>query len=208
MLRGSGSGSGSGSRALSAQRLSDERAALIAEASAALGTAPVRVRVRYELRYRGQSFELPVDDELEPRREAGSRAPGAPAAPPSDGLDRQGLDPDGLRDAFAHAHELRYGYRDEDADVEVVNMRASVWGPSPALRMSSASGSPPTTHLRPIVFDREPVAAQVLRGEPPPGTHVAGPALCALPEATLLVPPGWSGEVDEQGTMHLTTRAV
>jgi len=51
------------------------------------------------------------------------------------------------------------------------------------------------------VFDGEPVAASVLRGELPPGTHVSGPALCALPEATLLVPPGWSGEVDEHGTI-------
>jgi N-methylhydantoinase A len=182
MLRGSGSGSGA--RALSAQRLSDERAALIAEASAALGTAPARVRVRYELRYRGQSFELPVDDELEPR---------------------DGLDPDALRDAFARAHELRYGYRDQHADIEVVNMRASVWGPSPVLRMSSASGSPPTTDPRPIVFDREPVAGQVLRGELAPGTRLSGPALCALAEATLLVPPDWHGEVDAQGTVHLAS---
>ncbi len=54
-----------------------------------------------------------------------------------------------------------------------------------------------------IVFDGEPLAASILRGEPTPGTHVTGPALCALPEATLLVAPGWSGEVDEFGTIRL-----
>ena len=64
---------------------------------------------------------------------------------------------------------------------------------------------------RPIVFDGQRLRASVLAGELPPGTLVAGPALCALPEATLLVPPGWSGEVDGHGTIHLnsaTTDAV
>jgi N-methylhydantoinase A len=186
MLGGSHDGS------LSPQRLSDARDALIAEASAALSMPPSRVRVRYELRYHGQSFELPVDEEP---------APGG------------GLDPDGLRAAFARAHQLRYGYHDDDADVEVVNMRASVWGPSPSLRPLAASAQAGSgqsrgarvraTDVRPIVFDGEVVAATVLRGELPPGTRVSGPALCALPDATLLVPPGWSGEVDKQGTVHL-----
>jgi len=31
-----------------------------------------------------------------------------------------------------------------------------------------------------------------------------GPALCAQPEATLLVPPGWSFAVDEHGSCHLS----
>ncbi len=26
-----------------------------------------------------------------------------------------------------------------------------------------------------------------------------------LPESTLLVPPGWAGEVDETGTIHIRT---
>jgi N-methylhydantoinase A len=62
-----------GGPALSAELLAKQRRALIDAASAALaGTAlagttlaemPARVRVRYELRYRGQSFELPVEEE-------------------------------------------------------------------------------------------------------------------------------------------------
>jgi N-methylhydantoinase A len=193
-----------GGRPLSPQRLSDERDALIAEAGAALAMTPARVRVRHELRYRGQSFELPVEEELDPR---GGLGPGAPAASRSAGLDRGGLDPDGLRAAFARAHELRYGYRDDDVEVEIVNMRASVWGPSPSLRPRAAHAHAPAADVRPIVFDGEPLDATVLRGELPPGTRVSGPALCALPEATLLVPPGWSGEVDAQGTVHLASEA-
>jgi len=70
--------------------------------------------------------------------------------------------------------------------------------------MRATSRRQPLEEVRPIVFDGEPLASSVLRGEPPPGTRLAGPALCALPDATLLVPPGWRGEADAQGTIHLT----
>jgi N-methylhydantoinase A len=174
-------------RSLSPARLSRERERLIAEACTALVIAPARVRVRHELRYRGQSFELAVEEEIDP----GTRP----------------LDPDALRDAFAHAHERRYGYRDVDAGVELVNMRVSAWGPAPGTRLRLAEVAAPTAEVHEIVFDGEAVAARVLRGELAPGTRLEGPALCALPEATLLVPPEWSAEVDEQGTVHLADAA-
>jgi N-methylhydantoinase A len=182
--------------ALSPARLARERARLIAEARAALASETRRVRVRHELRYRGQSFELPVDEEL------------GPAALDADGLgrgapDRGTLDPDTLREAFARVHEQRYGYRDVAADVELVNMRVSAWGAAPELRLRGADQRPAASDVRPVVFDGEPVAANVLRGALAPGTRISGPALCALPEATLLVPGGWSGEVDAQGTVRL-----
>jgi N-methylhydantoinase A len=177
--------------ALSEQRLDEERAALIARARAELADVPSRVRVRHELRYRGQSFELPVEEELEPRAPLAANAPDA-------------LSPDALRAAFAQAHELRYGYRDDDAEVELVNIRVSVWGPAPALRPRAIDARAPHGEEREIVFDGERLPATVLRGELPPGATVSGPALCALPESTLLVAPGWSGEVDEHGTVHLS----
>jgi N-methylhydantoinase A/oxoprolinase/acetone carboxylase beta subunit len=79
----------------------------------------------------------------------------------------------------------------------------SVWGSAPELRLRGADEPAATSDVRPVVFDGEPVAASVLRGALAPGASVRGPALCALPEATLLVPPGWSGAVDEQGTVRL-----
>ena len=71
--------------------------------------APSRARARdrtvYELRYRGQSHELPVES--------------------------NSIDPAILREEFARAHERRYGYRDDAGDVELVTIRASVWGAAP-----------------------------------------------------------------------------
>jgi N-methylhydantoinase A len=171
--------------ALSSERLERERDALIAEARSALAADPARVRVSHELRYRGQSFELPVEEEIAPAPE------------------RAALEPDALQAMFARTHETRYGYRDDAAEVELVNMRASVFGPSPSLRLPAAVGHEPATGTRPLIFEGEGIDSAVLRGELAPGTHLAGPALCALPEATLLVPPGWSGAVDPQGTVHL-----
>ncbi len=180
-------------RSLSTQRLHDERAALIAEAGAALSAPPSRVRLRHELRYRGQSFELSVEEEVEC------------LDGPTD-LRSVGRDPDQLRAAFAGAHELRYGFSDASGEVELVNIRVSAWGPAPSARPQAATGAGAATDIRPIVFSEEPLAAAIFRGELAPGTVLSGPALCALPDATLLVPPGWSGEVDAHGTVHLHHR--
>jgi N-methylhydantoinase A len=205
-------------RSLSAEALDRERAALIAEASSELAGPAVRLRVRHELRYRGQSFELAVEEEAHAGAAAGAdgeaatgEEAGARAGPPA------WLDPRALCEAFAAAHAQRYGYRDDGAEVELVTMRASAWGPAPALAplgdtapRSAGSEQPGAvsghTERREIIFDGRALPARVIRGEPLPGSAIEGPALCALPEATLLVPPGWRGEVDEHGTIHL--RAV
>ncbi len=166
------------------QRLEHARAELVAQASKALREPPTRVAVRYELRYRGQSFELPVaEDEL-----ASGTAP-SPAA---------------LRAAFARAHEQRYGYRDDRAEVELVTIRASAWGAAPEVTPTARRGTATPTRVPwTIVLDGAEVAAERIDGELPPGTRLRGPLLCALPESTLLVPPGWAGEVDAFGTIHL-----
>jgi N-methylhydantoinase A len=115
---------------------------------------------------------------------------------------KAGLDADALMAAFHQAHERRYGYCDPDGPVELVNMRASAWGAAPRLRPSAGAGE--STHeLRPVRIGGRWVQTEIHRGEPAPGAEIDGPALWALPQATLLVPPGWSGVVDEHGTVHL-----
>jgi N-methylhydantoinase A len=60
------------------------------------------------MRYRGQAHELTVRD----ARSA-----------------------DALREAFAALHEERYGYRDDDTDVELVTLRVTGIDPGPEVEL-------------------------------------------------------------------------
>jgi N-methylhydantoinase A len=195
-------------RSLSSERVTAQRDELLDRARAELGGSALRgggrgrrargarhgegelrdgarLRVVYEMRYEGQSFELGVE-EASPLGVA---------------------DADALRESFAQRHEERYGYRDDEAEVELVTIRASAWGEAPELKLASAGGAEPRRKQREVIFKGEALEAECLRGELPPGTRVSGPAICAQAEATLWVPPGWSGEVDEQGSVRLDAQA-
>jgi hypothetical protein len=41
----------------------------------------------------------------------------------------------------------------------------------------------------------------VLRGEPAEGVSAEGPCIFELPEATLVLPPGWRAHTDRLGTI-------
>jgi N-methylhydantoinase A len=178
---------------LAGPALETAREELLAEAVRALGAPAERCRIRHELRYRGQSFELPVDE----------HRPGAGGAAPA----QTRLLQSGLRTAFEQAHEARYGYRDPQAEIELVNLRASAWGKAPALRLRAAASPGSSRGRAGLVLGGEHVLADVLRGQPEPGETLTGPALLAMPEATLLVPPGWAAEVDAHGTVVLERAA-
>jgi N-methylhydantoinase A len=184
-----------------AGKLMHELERLIERAAAELGEPPVGIDVRYELRYRGQSFELTVDAEIDPENGFGGGV--VLLSDASDEGERAMLDPSRLRAAFHDAHEQRYGYRDERAEVELVNVRVSAIGARPALHLSGAAPEPPAHEITQVVLDGERLQAELWRGELPPGALIEGPALCAMPESTLLVPPGWGGAVDEHGTVVL-----
>jgi N-methylhydantoinase A len=88
--------------------------------------------------------------------------------------------------------------------LELVTVRGSAWGQAPVLdARAPASGATRASETRRIVLDGQAVDAAILRGELAPGTRLQGPVLCALPEATVLVPPGWAGEVDAHGSALL-----
>lgn len=172
---------------LTSERLDAERDALVKRALGDLragelgvgGPGRPALRVLAEMRYEGQSFELAVP------------------AP-------EGSGPEELREAFSAAHEQRYGYRDEETGVELVTLRVSAWGAAPEARLAAGtSAGMPEAESRAIVLGGVEVEASCLHGELPPGAKVRGPAICALPEATLFVPPGWSGVVDAHGTIVL-----
>jgi N-methylhydantoinase A len=159
---------------LTRERIAAEVAALRDPLAAGLGEATVEVV--YGLRYAGQSFELPVPGPEEP-------------------------DPGDLAERFAAEHERRYGYRDPESAVELVNLRVAVAvpGPSPEPQAAAAGGLERGT--RRARFGGEWLEAMVLRGEPEAGTEAEGPCIFELPEATLVLPPGWRAEVDTRGTI-------
>jgi N-methylhydantoinase A len=86
----------------------------------------------------------------------------------------RGAQPDELRERFEALHEERYGHRDPDGEVELVTVRVTG-------RLSAP----------PVDFGA------------PAGEEVTGPTVVALPEATLVVPEGWSGTADDTGTLVL-----
>jgi N-methylhydantoinase A len=164
---------------LSGEDLTAERIA--AEVSAlrdplATGLADATVEVTYELRYSGQAFELPVPGPERPR-------------------------PEELAEGFADEHERRYGYRDPDAPVELVNIRVALAVPGPSPEARAAASGALDRRIRRALFAGEWTEAAVLRGEPEAGLEVDGPCIFELPEATLVLPPGWAAGVDEHGTI-------
>jgi N-methylhydantoinase A len=174
------------------------------QARSELAEARADLRATYELRYRGQAFELAVDAGISP-------------APPE------------LRERFESLHKERYGYRDAEQELELVTLRVSATMPGADVSLEQASALPPARHpaspnraaaessgcedelergRRRAVLDGQEVELDVLRGTPVPGTEIAGPAVVELPESTLLVPSAWSGSVDETGTIHLKAEAA
>jgi N-methylhydantoinase A/oxoprolinase/acetone carboxylase beta subunit len=111
--------------------------------------------VTWDARYAGQSHELALRG-VAPRATA-------------------------VREAFAAAHEERYGYRDDDADVELVTVRTARIEPGPEVR-----------------WEHDGDAAG----------DAVGPTVVAMPEATLVIPEGWRGRTDATGTVVLERTAA
>jgi N-methylhydantoinase A len=141
----------------------------------------MRAEVEYGMRYSGQAFELPI--------------PGDPEPDPADLIAR-----------FESAHEDRYGHRDENGEVVLVDIRLALIQPGPDPRPAAASNGSLTESSRKVRFANEWVDTPVLRGEPPAGLKASGPVVFELPEATLVLPPAWNANVDEFGTILATRR--
>ena len=159
---------------LDAGRIGDAVADL--RRDAAEGLEDPEVEVVYEMRYRGQAFELPI--------------PGPEDPAPAD-----------LAEHFAAEHEREFGYRDDDAEVELVNIRVGVIVRGPDPRPVAAPAGRLERGSRRAIFGGDWHETEVLRGEPAAGERAEGPCVFELPEATLVLGPGWSAEVDETGTI-------
>jgi N-methylhydantoinase A len=171
-----------GGDALTGEAVAELAAELGAAARQQLHEPDAELRAVYELRYRGQAFELAVEGPLEPQ-------------------------PAELRESFEALHEERYGYRDADQELELVTLRVSATMPGADVSLGEAGSADEVERgSRTATLVGEEIELSVLRGTPAPGTTIEGPAVIELPESTLLVPPGWAGEVDDTGTVHVRAR--
>jgi N-methylhydantoinase A len=158
----------------SAERIAGVVEELIASLDGDLPSA--EPEVVYEMRYSGQSFELPIPGSTRP-------------------------DPAELAERFAAAHERRYGHRDPDGEVVLVHIRLAMVAPGPRPQLAAAPPERLEESSREVRFDGAWARTPVLRGEPPASLEAEGPAIFELPEATLVLPAGWWAQVDAAGTI-------
>ena len=137
------------------------------------------VEAIFELRYRGQSFELPVAGPLRP-------------------------DPRRLAEDFAAEHERRYGYREDGGTVELVNIRIAVREPLVEVAVPAGATAAPRRGSRSARFGSSWQSIEVIAGEPQVGLEAVGPCVFELPETTMLVPAQWRASVDGHGTIVAT----
>ena len=101
--------------ALSADAIAGAVAGLGDHARRELGEPEAKLSAVYELRYRGQAFELAIPGELRPA-------------------------PQELREAFEVEHERRYGYRDGEQALELVTARVTARVPGGDVTLAVKSG--------------------------------------------------------------------
>jgi N-methylhydantoinase A len=181
-----------GSAAPVVRAMREALAALAHEGGAWLdrqGLAFVARRVEWsaDIRYLGQSFELtiPLDDSALADDDGGA-----------------------LRQRFGAIYEQIYGYRDDAAILEVLDVRASAVGVTPKPKLASVSmrGDGPTrsgaARMRRLFLDGRFWEAQVFdRDSLPAGARFEGPAVVEQYDTTTLVPPGFAVTVDRFGNL-------
>jgi N-methylhydantoinase A len=164
--------------------------ALATEATAQLraqGIDERTVSCQADLRYVGQSFDLPLPF----AQQDGAR----------------------LAEAFHTAHELRYGFAARDEAIEIAGVRAIARGggtngsarratPARAALGKAATASDARSR---DVWDRDRfVSARIVaRNSLAPGSRVVGPAIVEQYDTTTWIPTGWHGDIEPLGNLLL-----
>ncbi|MEM6624531.1 MAG: hydantoinase/oxoprolinase family protein [Pseudomonadota bacterium] len=149
-------------------------------------TGETDMRLSAEMRYAGQSFEIEVP------------------------LTRDWLhSTDAIAEAFHRTHLAIYDFEDRAGKVEVVNLRLSALGVgSPPQRSDPPSGdAAPPRSIRVYTGDWREVSLFERDGLAP-GAALAGPAVVAQEDTTLVIPDGTSATVDEHLNIVLTIGAT
>ena len=113
---------------------------------------------------------------------------------------------DALRSLFHASYRDVYGYADEAADLEVLNVRLTAIGatrkPAVAAPPARVDGAAAAPRERRVFLDGAPVTARVLDREAlPPEAPLAGPLIIEQYDTTILVPPGFTVSVDGGGNV-------
>jgi N-methylhydantoinase A len=157
-------------------------------AAEAEGAEDRAVEFSADLRYAGQNYELPV-----------SAAP----APWRAGILQE------LAERFHEEHRRAYGYRADQATVQLVNVRVTALATIPKPRprpqsVGSPSGPAPYEH-REVWWEEGFVSTPVYRRAGlPAGSRLRGPAIVEQMDSTTLVAPEEQGEVDGYGNLILS----
>ena len=150
-------------------------AAVRATLAPAAGRRPPRLERWAEMRYAGQSHELPV--------------PG-------------GAD---LVERFHQEHERRFGFADREREVQVVTIEARAVVPGERPRRTRRAGRRTAPEHATVRHQGRAVRATVWRREQLGGAFQAqGPALVLESGATLWMPPGWRARMHASGALMLT----
>jgi len=179
--------------------LSDsEREALLEEmreegrrvlSAAGIVASEVRFRYGVDARYQGQGNEITVwlgEGESFPATDAD------------------------VERAFGEEYARVYGMTIPDVPVELVTWRISIYAPAPAVSLAPSApsgGAPVAKGERPVRFSRkgEPVVTPVYdRSALGAGDRLVGPAIVEERETTCVLPPGWVGELVEDGSLVAT----
>jgi N-methylhydantoinase A len=139
-----------------------------------------------DMRYLGQSFEIEVVLE-EAWVESGDIA--------------------AIIAAFHRQHIAIYDFADEDAEVQIVNLRLVIIGATarPTFPTTPRSeGTPPPLREVDVWYDgAERRMPLYLRDALLHGHSLAGPAIIAQEDTTICIPEGFAGRVDAWGNLHL-----
>ena len=149
------------------------------------------IRIRLDMRYVGQNFELAV-----PLETAGDQAPALVVGD--------------LQQRFFSTHEDNYGYFNPDDPIEIINIRLTASGRLSPLadyrKLDTSDTAPVTAGEREVVFRSDkPVTCPVFnRNDLKAGHILTGPAVIDQLDATTLLYPGDIGTVDESATLLIT----
>jgi N-methylhydantoinase A len=148
----------------------------------------IQLSLSLDLRYQGQSYELPL------------------------AIDSS-LAPEVLAEGFHALHTRTYGYR-LDRPIEVINLRLLAQGgvekpdfPREALLINDGEAAL-IGHKPLLCREGWRVGAMYLRELLRPGAYLQGPALILQQDSTSFIPPGWALRVDEYRNLIIQTGIV